>query len=79
MLQLDYLNTCASEAFTAAPGEIFEHSPWVARAAVAQRRFVSLAALHDAMTDAVRAAPAWRRPAIILRAHPEFFFRCVAG
>jgi 2-oxo-4-hydroxy-4-carboxy-5-ureidoimidazoline decarboxylase len=78
MFQLDYLNTCALEAFTAAPGEIFEHSPWVAQAAVAQRRFASVAALHDATMNAVRAAPAWRRPAF-LQTHPEFFFRRVAG
>jgi 2-oxo-4-hydroxy-4-carboxy-5-ureidoimidazoline decarboxylase len=78
MVQLDYLNACSPEAFTPALGKIFEHSPWVAQAAVAQRRFASVAALHDAIMDAVRVAPAWRRPAF-LQTHPEFFFRRVAG
>ena len=78
MAQLDYLNNCAPEAFTAVRGEIFEHSPWVVQAAVARRPFARVAAFHDAMMDAVRAAPAWRRPAF-LQAHPEFFFRRVAG
>jgi 2-oxo-4-hydroxy-4-carboxy-5-ureidoimidazoline decarboxylase len=58
------------EAFTAALGDIFEHSPWVARAAWAQRPFASLDALHAAMLGAVRAAPAAQQLAF-LRAHPE--------
>jgi 2-oxo-4-hydroxy-4-carboxy-5-ureidoimidazoline decarboxylase len=70
MFQLDYLNTCAPDAFAAALGEIFEHSPWVAEAAAASRPFPTVAALHDAMVAAVRAAPADRKLAF-LRAHPE--------
>ena len=70
MLHLDYLNTCTPDAFTAALGEIFEHSPWVAQAASAKRPFASVAALHTAMVDAVRAAPAERQLAF-LQAHPE--------
>jgi 2-oxo-4-hydroxy-4-carboxy-5-ureidoimidazoline decarboxylase len=78
MAQLDYLNNCAPEAFTPALGEIFEHSPWVVQAALARRPFARAVALHDAMMDAVRAAPAWGCPAF-LPAHPEFFFCRVAG
>ena len=57
-------------AFTAALGAIFEHSPWVAQAAWAQRPFDSLAALHAAMLGAVRAAPLVQQIAF-LRGHPE--------
>jgi 2-oxo-4-hydroxy-4-carboxy-5-ureidoimidazoline decarboxylase len=70
MFHLDYLNTCTPDAFTAALGEIFEHSPWVAQAASAKRPFATVAALHAAMVDAVRAAPADRQLAFLL-AHPE--------
>jgi 2-oxo-4-hydroxy-4-carboxy-5-ureidoimidazoline decarboxylase len=70
MFQLDYLNTCAPDAFVTALGEVFEHSPWVAEAAAARRPFPTVAALHDAMVAAVRAAPAERKLAF-LRAHPE--------
>jgi 2-oxo-4-hydroxy-4-carboxy-5-ureidoimidazoline decarboxylase len=70
MFHLDYLNTCTADVFTAALGEIFEHSPWVAQATSARRPFASVAALHAAMVDAVRAAPADRQLAF-LQAHPE--------
>ena len=70
MFQLDDLNSCARDAFVAALGEIFEHSPWVAQAAAARRPFPTVAALHDAMVEAVRAAPADRKLAF-LQAHPE--------
>ena len=70
MFQLDYLNTCAPDAFAAALGEIFEHSPWVAEAAAARRPFPTVAALHDAMVAAVRSAPLDRKLAF-LKAHPE--------
>jgi 2-oxo-4-hydroxy-4-carboxy-5-ureidoimidazoline decarboxylase len=70
MFQLEYLNTCAPDAFAAALGEIFEHSPWVAEAAAARRPFTTVAALHDAMVAVIRAAPADRKLAF-LQAHPE--------
>ncbi len=70
MFQLDYLNTCAPDAFAAALGEIFEHSRWVAEAAAARRPFPTVAALHDAMVEVIRAAPAERKLAF-LNAHPE--------
>jgi 2-oxo-4-hydroxy-4-carboxy-5-ureidoimidazoline decarboxylase len=70
MFKLDYLNTCPPDAFVAALGEIFEHSPWVAEAASAHRPFPTVVALHDAMVAAVRAAPADRKLAF-LKAHPE--------
>jgi 2-oxo-4-hydroxy-4-carboxy-5-ureidoimidazoline decarboxylase len=70
MFRLDYLNTCMPEAFAAALGEIFEHSPWVAQEAIARRPFPTVAALHDTMMAVVRAAPADRQLALVL-AHPE--------
>jgi 2-oxo-4-hydroxy-4-carboxy-5-ureidoimidazoline decarboxylase len=70
MFQLDYLNTCAPDSFAAALGEIFEHSPWVAQAAAIRRPFLTVAALHDAMVEAVRTAPAERK-LTFLQAHPE--------
>src|SRR5271154_4233276 len=70
MFQLDYLNTCPAEAFSAALGEIFEHSAWVAQGAVGKRPFPTVTALHDAMMVVVRTAPRDRQLAF-LQAHPE--------
>ena len=69
---LEWRRLCEADepAFTAALGAIFEHAPWVARAAWAQRPFDSLAALHAAMLGAVRAAPLAQQIAF-LRGHPE--------
>ena len=47
------LNALDRAAFTAALGDTFEHSPWVAEAAWAQRPFATVQALHDAMMAAV--------------------------
>jgi OHCU decarboxylase len=51
-------------------GSIFEHSPWVAAAVVAQRPFHTVEALHAAMCQAVRDAGEDAQLALI-RAHPE--------
>ncbi|MCX7296251.1 MAG: 2-oxo-4-hydroxy-4-carboxy-5-ureidoimidazoline decarboxylase [Hyphomicrobiales bacterium] len=67
---LDQLNALSDADFTAALGDIFEHSPWVAEAAGAQRPFATLVALHQAMTAAVRAAPDAAKLAL-LKAHPD--------
>ncbi len=67
---LDALNAADSAAFLAALGTVFEHSPWVAEAAAAQRPFASLAALAAAMEAALLAAPAERQLAL-LQAHPD--------
>lgn len=70
MIALDELNRCGKDAFVAALGDLFEHSPWIAGAAFGQRPFASLAALHAATVGIVRAAPADRRLALI-KAHPD--------
>lgn len=58
------------EAFVAAFGGVYEHSPWVARAAGRERPFADVGALRSALEEAMRAAPYDRRVALI-RAHPE--------
>ena len=60
----------AEEAFVARYGAIFEHSPWVARAAFAEGPFAGVDDLHAAMVAAMREAPRERQLALI-RAHPE--------
>ena len=69
-VSLDTLNAADDAAFAAALGEIFEHAPWVAQAVAGLRPFPTLAALHEAMTAAVRAAPIERRIALI-NGHPD--------
>ncbi len=69
-LSLDHLNGLSAEAFAAALGDIFEHAPWVAAAAAAKRPFATVAALHEAMMQAVRTAPREAQLAF-LRGHPE--------
>jgi 2-oxo-4-hydroxy-4-carboxy-5-ureidoimidazoline decarboxylase len=70
VLSLADLNNADRAAFVAAIGDIFEHAPWVAERAHAARPFATAAALHDAMMDAVRAAPEPEQLAF-LRGHPE--------
>ena len=69
-MKLQALNKMDMRAFLACLGEVFEHSPWVAEAAMAARPFETLDALFEAMVDAMRAAPRDRQLAL-LRAHPE--------
>ena len=69
-LALSDLNALPAPAFVAAVGEVFEHSAWVAEAAAAGRPYPTVAALHDAMMAAVRAAPPDRQAAFI-GGHPE--------
>ena len=69
-MTLAELNALDRDAFVAALGGIFEHSPWVAADACAARPFASVAALHEAMVAAMyAAAPA--RQLDLMRAHPE--------
>jgi len=70
MITLDLLNAMDRAAFVAAVGDIFEHAPWVAERAYAARPFAGIAALHDAMMQAVREAPHETQLAL-LRGHPE--------
>lgn len=67
---LDELNRAPLPQALALLDGIYEHSPWVAERALAQRPFATLAALHQAMVAAVRQASAEEQLALI-RAHPE--------
>jgi len=69
-LALADVNAMDDDAFVAALGDLFEHSPWVARAALHRRPFASVADLHGALESAMRAAPRERQVALIC-AHPE--------
>src|SRR5712671_6876865 len=69
-VSLESLNVTDKAGFTAALGDIYEHAPWVAQAVYGERPFGTLAALHDAMMSAVRAAPTDQRLALI-KGHPD--------
>ena len=69
-LTLTQLNALSEADFTAALADIYEHSPWVAQQAAKRRPFATLAALHEAMVAAVRAAPAEARLTLV-KAHPD--------
>jgi 2-oxo-4-hydroxy-4-carboxy-5-ureidoimidazoline decarboxylase len=69
-VSLESLNTTDAAGFVAALGDIYEHAPWVAQAVYGRRPFGTLAALHDAMMSAVRAAPPEQRLALI-KGHPD--------
>ena len=69
-ISLDTLNTGDRATFMAAIGEVMELAPWVADEAYAKRPFASMAALYQAMTDAVRNAAGERQRALI-NGHPD--------
>jgi 2-oxo-4-hydroxy-4-carboxy-5-ureidoimidazoline decarboxylase len=70
VLTLADVNVMDEDAFAAALGGLFEHSPWVARNAYAGRPFASVDDLQRALGAAMRAAPRPRQVELI-RAHPE--------
>ncbi len=70
VFDLAAVNSLDIEAFSARLGGIFEHSPWVARAAYAVRPFPSIAVLHATMVSVVAHSGPDRQLAL-LRAHPE--------
>jgi 2-oxo-4-hydroxy-4-carboxy-5-ureidoimidazoline decarboxylase len=73
-LDLAAINAMNRDAFVAALGGVFEHSPWVAMGAYDMRPFADRAALHAAMVAAVRAAGRDAQLALI-RAHPDLAAR----
>ena len=70
MLTLERLNAATQAEFTALLDGTFEHSPWIAEAAWAERPFMSLAALKLAFAQVLRGAGRERQVALV-RAHPE--------
>jgi OHCU decarboxylase len=67
---VDELDRLDEDGFVDALGSLFEHSPWVARAAWRKRPFRTVAELHGAFEEAMREAPRKRQLALIC-AHPE--------
>ena len=69
-LTIDTLNAATLTQASEMLAGVYEHSPWIADAALAQRPFKSLAHLKQAMADAVRQADRAAQLALI-RAHPQ--------
>ncbi len=69
-ISLSSLPEMDRDAFVAAFGGVFEHSPWVAEGAWAAAPFHGLEGLHEAMVVVLRAAPRARQLALI-HAHPD--------
>jgi beta-ureidopropionase / N-carbamoyl-L-amino-acid hydrolase len=67
---LEQINTAGDAKAAALLEGVYEHSPWIAGAALAHRPFASLAQLKHAMARAVHEAGRDRQVAL-LRAHPE--------
>jgi 2-oxo-4-hydroxy-4-carboxy-5-ureidoimidazoline decarboxylase len=67
---LEQLNSGDDAFFVATLGGLFEHSPWVAERAAAERPFGDREALRAALCRAMRAATAAEQLALI-RAHPD--------
>ena len=78
MLTLDLLNAASQARFTELLAGTYEHSPWVAEAAWAQRPFRSLAHLKFALAQAVSQADEAAQLALI-RAHPELAGKAMAA
>ncbi|MFN3738252.1 2-oxo-4-hydroxy-4-carboxy-5-ureidoimidazoline decarboxylase [Hydrogenophaga sp.] len=69
-LTLDQLNSAPTDVALAWLDGLYEHSPWIAEAALAQRPFASLAALKWALVQVLEAATLEQQLALV-RAHPE--------
>ena len=69
-LTLHELNTASAADVLQLLDGVYEHSPWIAERALAQRPFQSLAHLRHAMAQAVRTASTDAQLSLI-RAHPE--------
>ena len=69
-IALDKLNAGSEDDFVRALGDIFEHTPGIARAVHAKRPFASLGALYEAMDAAVR-GQSRDEQGRLLQAHPD--------
>ncbi|ATI11152.1 MULTISPECIES: 2-oxo-4-hydroxy-4-carboxy-5-ureidoimidazoline decarboxylase [Acetobacter] len=74
MMCLQDVNTLSPAQFVETFGSIYEHSPWVAEAAVTQRPFASLQQMQLVFSQAVQQAPESQKLALV-RAHPELGHR----
>ncbi len=64
------INALDRDAFVAALGPLFEHSPWVAQGAYGKGPFRDADGLHAALCKAMLGAPAQQQLALV-RAHPD--------
>jgi N-carbamoyl-L-amino-acid hydrolase len=69
-ISLQQLNTATANEAAALLDGLYEHSPWIAQEALAQRPFRSLAHLKSAMAQVLAAADP-KRQLELIRAHPE--------
>jgi N-carbamoyl-L-amino-acid hydrolase len=77
-LTLEQLNAAPPKEALQLLDGLYEHSPWIAEAALAQRPFQSLAQLKKRMADMVRSAG--RAPQLaLIRAHPELAGRAMVS
>ena len=73
-MTVDALNRLDRDAFVAAVGPVFEHSPWIAERTWPLRPFADVEALHAALRATMYAAGPDERLALI-RAHPDLVGR----
>jgi len=73
---LDELNAADERGFISALSNIYEHAPWVAETAARKRPFPTLAALAEAMQQAVKQASGERQHALIA-GHPDLANKAV--
>ncbi len=71
LIAMSRVNALSDSAFVELLGGVYEHSPWVAEAVVANRPFANREALQQAMKTAVETGSSDRQLAL-LKAHPEF-------
>jgi hypothetical protein len=69
-LTLEQLNAASLDEAAVMLDGLYEHSPWIVRAALAQRPFASLATLKHACAQVVAQATRDQQLGLI-RAHPE--------
>jgi 2-oxo-4-hydroxy-4-carboxy-5-ureidoimidazoline decarboxylase len=69
-MTIDDLNRSSAAGFGRALGAVYEHSPWIAERAAAERPFADVAALHAAMAGVVAGASAAEQRALVA-AHPD--------
>lgn len=75
-ISLDELNAADEAGFLKALGEIYDHAPWVAEIAARKRPFRTIAALAQAMQEAVQTASDERKHALIA-GHPDLANKAV--
>ncbi len=77
-MTLDQFNSAPTAQALAWVGGLYEHSPWIAEAALQQRPFQSRAQFKRALVEAVRHAG--REPQLaLLRAHPELAGKAIVA